>query len=48
VQVLEVPEVVVRGLSLWHFIMWLWFAGVDDIWELHGILDEENGDVVTL
>jgi len=47
VEVLEVPEVVVSGLSLRNLIVWLWLSCVDDIWELDGVLNEENWDVVS-
>ncbi|KAI9166472.1 LOW QUALITY PROTEIN: putative two component histidine kinase [Paramyrothecium foliicola] len=43
---LEVPEVVVRRLGLGHLVVRLGLAGVDDVRELHGVLDEEDGDVV--
>ena len=33
--------------DLRNFIVWLWFASMDDIGELHRILDEENGNVVS-
>lgn len=42
----EVPEIVVSALSLWHLVLGLWLYGMDDIRELDGILDEENGHVV--
>ena len=36
-----------RCLRLRYLIMRLWLAGVNNIWEPHGILDEEDGDIVT-
>jgi hypothetical protein len=45
-QILEVPEVVVCGLGLRYFVVRLWLAGVDDIWELNCVLDEEDGNIV--
>jgi hypothetical protein len=43
---LKVPEVVVGCLGLGNLVVRLGLAGVDDVGELDGILDEENGDVV--
>ena len=43
---LEIPEVVVSTLSLGHLVVRLGLARVDDIGELDGVLDEENGNVV--
>lgn len=42
----KVPEVVVRRLCLGHFVVRLGLGGMDDIGELDGVLDEEDGDVV--
>lgn len=43
---LEIPEVVVRSLGLGNLVVRLGLASVDDIGELDGVLDEENGNVV--
>jgi hypothetical protein len=43
---LKVPKVVVRRLRLRHLVVRLGLAGVDDVGEFDGILDEEDGDVV--
>jgi len=42
VQILEVPEIVVRALCLRNLVVWLWLTCVDDVWELESILDEED------
>lgn len=42
----EVPEIVVGALSLGNLIVWLWFSGVNDIGELHCVLNEEDWNVV--
>lgn len=42
----EIPEVVVSCLCLRDLVVGLGLAGVDKIGELHGVLDEEDGDVV--
>jgi hypothetical protein len=47
VQVLEVPEVVVGGLGLRDLIVRLGLARVNDIGKLEGVLDEEDGNVVS-
>jgi hypothetical protein len=44
--VLEVPEVVVRRLCLRDLAVRLGLSGVDNIRELHGVLNEKDGDVV--
>ena len=43
---LEIPEVVVSRLGLGDLVVRLGLASVDDIRELDGVLDEEDGDVV--
>lgn len=45
-QELEVPEVVVRRLSLWDLVVRFRLAGMDDVWELDRILNEEHRDVL--
>lgn len=42
----EIPEVVVGGLALGHLGLGFGFDGVDNIGELDGILDKEDGNVV--
>ena len=42
----EVPEGVVGGGCLGHFVVRFRFARVDDVRELDGVLDEEHRDVV--
>lgn len=44
---LEVPKIVVCTLCLWYFSIRLGFSSMDQVWELHGILDEEDRDVVS-
>lgn len=44
--ILKVPEIVVRGLSLRDFCVWLRLRGMNDIGELDGVLNEKNGNVV--
>jgi hypothetical protein len=46
VEELEIPEIVVCSLRLRDFIMRLRLASMDNIWELHCILDEEDGYVI--
>ena len=46
VEVLEVPEVVVSSLSLRNAVVGLWLAGMDDVHELDGILNEEDRNVI--
>jgi len=43
----EVPKVVVSRLSLRDFVMWLGLYGMNEVWELHCILNEEHGNVVS-
>jgi len=43
----EVPKVVVSCLSLGHLLVGLGLDGVNQIGELDGVLDEEDGNVVT-
>jgi hypothetical protein len=45
-QILEVPEVVVSCLCLRHLAVWLRLSSMNYIGKLHGILNEEDGDVV--
>ena len=45
-QVREVPEIVVRSLSLWNFNIWFRLRGVDQVCELDGVLNEEDWDVI--
>lgn len=47
VKVLEVPKVVVSSLGLRDLVVGVWLARVDEIWELDGILDEKDGNVVS-
>ena len=42
----EVPEIIVRGLSLRDLIVRLRLHGVNDVWELDSILNEEYRDIV--
>lgn len=42
----KVPEVVVGSLCLGHLVVRLALASVDNVGELHGVLDEEDGNVV--
>lgn len=42
----KVPEIVVGCLRLGHLVVRLRLASMNDIGELHGILDEEDGNVV--
>ena len=42
----EVPEVVVCSLCLGDLVVRLWLSGMDEIWKLHSILDEEDWNVV--
>jgi hypothetical protein len=46
-KILEIPEIIVCALRLRHLVVRLGLAGVDNVGELHGVLDEEDGDVVT-
>jgi hypothetical protein len=46
VQILEVPVVVVCGLRLRYLTVGLRLTSVDHIGELHGVLNEEDRDVV--
>jgi len=43
---LKVPKVVVCRLGLGHLVVGLGLAGMNDIGELDGVLDEEDGDIV--
>ena len=43
----EIPEIVVRGLSLRKSAIRLWLSGMDDVGKLDRVLDEEDRDVVT-
>src|SRR4030095_16907261 len=43
----EIPKGIVCCGGLWHFMVCLRLEGVHQIWELHGILDKEHGNVVT-
>ena len=36
-----------RSLSLWYLIMRLWLAGVNDVREAHGILDEKDRNIIS-
>lgn len=47
VQELEIPEVIVGCLCLWNLVVWLWLSGVDNIWELHSILNKEDWNIVS-
>ena len=42
----EIPSVVVRGRCLRDLAVGLRLDGMDKIWELDRVLDEENGNVV--
>ena len=42
----EVPEIIVRGLSLRDLIVRLRLHGVNDVWELDSILNEEYRNIV--
>src|SRR5690606_190627 len=42
----EIPKGIVRGSSLWHTVVGLGLYSVYQIGELHGVLDEENRNVV--
>ena len=46
VQVREVPEIVVRSLSLWNFNIWFRLRGLDQVCELDGVLNGEDWDVI--
>jgi hypothetical protein len=46
VEELEIPEVVVRRLSLRYLVVRFRLSSMDNIRELHGVLDEEDRDVV--
>jgi hypothetical protein len=43
----KVPKVVVRRLSLRNFCFWFRFAGVNNVGEFNGVLDKENGNIVS-
>lgn len=45
---LEVPEIVVGSLGLRNCIVWLRLSSVDHIRELQGVLNEEDGNVVSV
>jgi hypothetical protein len=47
VEILKVPEVVVGRLSLRYLVMRFWLACMDEVWELDGVLDEEDWDIVS-
>lgn len=47
VHIRKVPEIRMCRLRLRDLIVRLWLAGVDQICKLDGILDEEDGDVVS-
>jgi hypothetical protein len=34
-------------LALRNLIMWFWFDCVNDVWELDGVLDEENWNIIS-
>ena len=42
----EIPKVVVRGLCLGEGAVRLLLGGMDEVWELDRILDEEDRDVI--
>jgi hypothetical protein len=42
----EVPGRVVSSGGLWNLIVWVRFDRVNQVWELYGVLDEEDGDIV--
>ena len=44
----EVPEVVVGRLTGWHLVVRFGLHGVNKVGELHGILDEEHWNVVSM
>jgi len=43
----EVPKVVVSRLSLGDFVMWLRLYGMNEVWELHRVLNEEHRNIVS-
>lgn len=45
--VLEIPKVVVSRLCLGNLVVRLWLASMDNIWELHGVLNEEHWDIIS-
>jgi hypothetical protein len=46
-QVLEIPEVVMGALGLRDLIVRLSLASMDNVWELYGVLNEENWDIIS-
>jgi hypothetical protein len=42
----KVPKIVVCCRSLGHFIVWLWFSGVNDVREFDRILNKEDWNIV--
>jgi len=47
VQVLEIPEVVVGALGLRNLRVRLSLASVDNVREFYGVLDKENGNIIS-
>lgn len=45
---LEVPEIIVSSLGLRDCIVWLRLSGVYNIGELQGVLNEEDGNIVSV
>jgi hypothetical protein len=43
----EIPGAIMRSSSLGDLTVWPWLDGMDQVGELDGILNEEDGDVVT-
>jgi hypothetical protein len=43
----KVPEIIVSALTLRNIIMRLGFYSMNNIGEFNGILNEENGDIVS-
>lgn len=46
-QELEIPKVVVSRLSLRNLVVGFWLRSVNHIWELYGILNKEDWNVVS-
>lgn len=42
----KIPKVVVSGLTLGYFVVWLRLDSMDNIGELHRVLNEKDRDVV--
>jgi hypothetical protein len=46
-KILEIPEVVMGALGLRDLRVRLGLAGVNNVWEFYGILDEKNWDIIS-